>query len=453
MTETKKTIIFAGVAVCLALLAFIFAPEKITPDAFLDQGEAFFPDFKNPNDATTLEVVEFDEETGSPKAFKVTFKDGRWTIPSHHNYPADGKDRLAKTAAGVIGIVKDDFRTDNVSDYEALGVIDPLKETTGLKGLGKRVTIKGEGEKVLADFIIGKKIERRPNMRFVRIPNQKRVYAARMDIDISTNFADWIDTDLLQLNKDNIKTVALNNYTINEQTRSVSRHDNVELKLDGNRWKAKGMKSNQQVDSTAIDTLLSTLDELTIVGVRPKPAGLSASLKQDKGTSNISQSDARSLQNKGYYFTGDGEMLSNEGELLIHTSKGISFTLRFGEVVYGSGLAVTAGSNKKAGETQTGAASQNRYLFVSAKFNENTFHEPPKPSNTTFLKMDDSLWTDKQKENKSLYDAHNKWKRKVENGQNTAQELNNRFADWYFVISNDSFEKLHLSRNKLGFAE
>jgi hypothetical protein len=65
----------------------------------------------------------------------VTFENGRWTIPSHHGYPADGKDRLAKTAAGLIGLTKDDFRTDNVADHEACGVIDPLDNTVQtLKG-------------------------------------------------------------------------------------------------------------------------------------------------------------------------------------------------------------------------------------------------------------------------------------------------------------------------------
>ena len=70
---------------------------------------------------------------------------GIWTIPSHRDYPADGMDRLSKTAAGVIGIKKDEFRSDNPTDHEALGVIGPLDEIeTSLKGRGQRVTIKGK---------------------------------------------------------------------------------------------------------------------------------------------------------------------------------------------------------------------------------------------------------------------------------------------------------------------
>ena len=67
MNETKKTIYFAAAAVVLALVAFIMAPKRLTPDAFLDQGEAFFTEFTDPNEANTLEVITFDESTGSAR--------------------------------------------------------------------------------------------------------------------------------------------------------------------------------------------------------------------------------------------------------------------------------------------------------------------------------------------------------------------------------------------------
>jgi len=209
MSETRKTMTWAGAAIFLLVLAFLTAPRGITPDAFLDQGEAFFPEFTDPNLATTLEVIEFDEETAAAQPFKVTLNQGRWTIPSHHNYPADGEDRLAKTAAGVIDIRKDDFRSNNVADHEACGVIDPLDQTvTTLQGRGKRVTIKGESDQVLADLIIGTRLEGRDNLRFVRLPDQKRVYVARIDIDISTRFEDRIERDLLQVNQSDIQQIS-----------------------------------------------------------------------------------------------------------------------------------------------------------------------------------------------------------------------------------------------------
>ncbi|MFQ5707677.1 MAG: DUF4340 domain-containing protein [bacterium] len=448
MNETKKTLIFGGAAVALALLAFITAPKRVTPGAFLDKGELFFPDFTDPNTATTLEVIDYDEETGAAKPFKVTFKDGRWTIPSHHDYPADGKDRLAKTAAGVLVLRKDDFRSDNVSDYEACGVIDPLDETSAaLKGRGKRVIIKGKNDQVLADIIIGKKIEGRDKFRFVRIPDQKRIYAARVDLNISTEFSDWIEKDLLEINKDDIKQVVLKDYSINEATGTVNQRDVLILDKKDDVWKANRMAANQEVDQTKMSSLLSALDNLSIVGVRPKPGGLSRSLRKESNGISITQQAVLSLQSKGYYFTRDGQLLSNEGELKARTKDGVTYTLRFGEIVYGSGEAVTAGTetdgNKKSGP------GENRYLFITTDFDATQFKEPSKPKNTDFANKPDSLWTDADRKNKELQNEHDKWQEKIDKGQKISDDLNARFARWYYVISAKSFDKLHLKRKEL----
>jgi len=448
LNESKKTLIYAGTAAVLALLAVIFAPKKIVPEAFTDQGEPFFPNFTDPNAARTLEVIDYDEETGTAKPFKVTFQDGRWTIPSHHNYPADAKDRLAKTAAGIIELKKDDFRSDNVADHEVCGVIDPLDETAGLTGRGRRVTIKGANDVILADIILGKPVEGREGFRFVRLPDQKRIYAAKVNVDISTRFQDWIDTDLLRVDKRKIDRVILKDYSINERTLTVEQRDNLILTRENSHWKANRMKANQEVDSTKMQKLLTALDELTIVGVRPKPAGLSASLKKAEGEQTISRADLHSLQAKGFYLTRDGQLMSNEGELQVHTEDGVNYTLRFGEVVYGSGLAVTAGVEEEGKQPKSGAA-QNRYLVITTSFDERAFPEPKKPANTEFLKKPDSLWTDEDRENKKLQDAHDKWQRDVEHVRKLSEDLNARFADWYYVISDDSFKKLHLKRKDL----
>ena len=248
--NNKTTLIFSAGALALAVFAFLLSGPTVTPDAFLDQGEEFFPDFKDPNSATTLEVIEYNEETGEAKPFKVTNQDGIWTIPSHHNHPADGKERLAKTAAGVMGIIKDDFRTDNVSDHEQCGVIDPLDETAlSLTGRGKRVTLKGPGGAILADFIVGGDVPGHPSFRFVRRPDEKRVYAVRIDIDISTKFVDWIDDDLLVVDKDRIGQVILHDYSVDERSGSLNVRDRVKLGLNDTTWSADNMPKGYIVDS------------------------------------------------------------------------------------------------------------------------------------------------------------------------------------------------------------
>jgi hypothetical protein len=441
----KRTKTLAGAAVLLAVVAFATAPRNVTPSAFSDVGESFFPNFQDPNAATTLEVIEFDEGTAAAKPFKVTNQNGIWTIPSHHGYPADGKDRLAKTAAGVISIKKEDFRSDNVADHEALGVIDPLDETsTTLKGRGKRVTIKGQNDEVLADLIVGKAIEGREGYHFVRVPDHKRVYAAKIDADISTKFEDWIEKDLLQVDRDKIDRVTLEDYSIDERTLMVDMRDTVTLEKKDDQWAANRMRPNEEVETFKVNDLLREIDDLKIVGVRPKPQGMSERLD----ALTISREDMLSLQTRGYYLTRDGSIMSNEGELQVSTKEGIIYTLRFGEILYGTGEAITAGASADADQT-SGGPGENRYLFVSARFDDSLVTAPPKPANTEFEGKEESALTDADKENKKLADAYKSWEENVKKGRETAEALSKRFGPWYYVISASSFDKIHLKRSDL----
>ncbi len=450
MDEIKKTAIFAAAAVVLAVIAFLASPSRITPEIFLDQGELFFPDFTDPNAAQTLEVLEYDEATGSARPFKVTFEKGRWVIPSHHNHPADAKDRLAQTAAAIIELRKEDFRTDNVADHENLGVVDPLDETaSGLKGRGKRVTFKDENDNILADLIIGNQVPDKAGYRFVRKPNQKRVYAVHMNMEVSNNFTDWIDTDLMQVERSKIDRITILDYSIDERTRRINEREHLVLTHQDTAWTANKIKSSEKVDKTKINSLLSAIDDLSIVGVRPKPVGLSRDLKKiTSGEKKLSTEEVLSLQSKGFFFTGEGELKSNEGEIIVHTSEGIVYTLRFGEVLYGTGLAVTAGLETEEGQPETSAA-ENRYLFITTDFDPSVYKEPTKPSSTDFLKKSDSLLTDFDREQKKLYEEHQNWATRLEKSRLESELLNARFAEWYYVISSESFDKLNLSRTDL----
>ena len=445
--ETKKTMMFGGAAVVLMLLAWITAPRPVTPDEFSDVGKQFFPEFNDPSVARSLEVVTWDEQTGSAIPFKVVNQNGNWSIPSHFNYPADGAERLAKVAAGMIGVTRDDYRGRNSTDYQAFGVIDPMEEGAAVEGRGQRITIRGENEVVLADLIVGKAIPDREGLRYVRKADEKQVYAARLDLELTTKFSDWIDADLLMVDKNNIDRVEINNYSINERSGTIRQGEKLVLNKDGSTWKMDGMRAAQEVNITEMNNVLAGIDELAIVGVRPKPAGLSASLKGNEEAIRISDGDVMDLQSKGYFFSRDGSLVSNEGELEVETNDGVVYTLRFGEVAPGTGLAVSSGVGADA-VTEESSAS-NRYLFITANFDRERFKEPRMPANTDFQSKADSLWSNADRENKTLYDAHQAWVFQIASGEAKVSGLVERFADWYYVISEKTFEKLRKDRSKL----
>ena len=426
MTESKRTMSFVGIAVAVCVVALVSAPRRTAPDAFFDVGDPFFPDFADAEMAATLEVIEWDEQTASAIPFEVTNRGGLWTIPSHHSYPADGEERLATAAANMINVVKDDFRSDNISDHEALGVIDPIDDmSTSLEGRGTRVTFKDPNEAVLADLILGNELLERPGFRFVRVPDQKRVYAARFDGAISTAFEDWIETNLLEVSRSQIDHLVLNEYFVDEGTRQVVRRGEFILdKIAEDNWTANRVTSGQEVNFVQVNLLVGAILDLKIAGVRPKPSGMTGNLRDAAIAGNITQSDIQALVRRGFFPTPDGGLLSNEGEVLVRTTEGVLYTLRFGEVVYGSGEAVAIGNDTSDEEqSETG---ENRYVFITAEFDQTSLPEP-QASDT---------------------DAHTSWQRRVQEGQDKAERLAARFAGWYYVIAADSYDRIHKPRDE-----
>ena len=409
---------------CSGVVALVSAPRRATPDAFFDIGEPFFPEFTDPDAAATLEVVEFDEATAAAIPFQVTNRGGLWTIPSHHDYPADGRARLSNLSADIISVIKEDFRSDNVADHEALGVIDPTDLTaTSLVGRGTRVTVRSEGDEVLADLIVGNPIEAHPGLRFVRVPEQKRVYAARFEADISTAFEDWIEGNLLEVERDQVEHIVLNEYRIDERTRSVSRRGEFTLdKVEQDSWRGSDVPPNQEVNFVEVNRLVGAIIGMEVAGVRPKPAGMSGNLRDAANAGRISQADVRDLVNKGFYPTAEGGLLSNEGELLVRTTGGVLYTLRFGEIVYGRGEAVVLGDDT-SDDAESGPG-ENRYVFITAEFDPKALPEPQA----------------------SAADAHQSWERRVREGEQLSERLATRFANWYYVVSADSYDRIHLPR-------
>src|SRR6187431_861947 len=98
MNESVKTLAFLAVAAGLVITAAVVEPETAVPKILSDEGESFYPNFRDPQAVKTIEVVDYDETTATARPFQVDSQKGRWVLPTHSNYPVDAKDRLLKTA-------------------------------------------------------------------------------------------------------------------------------------------------------------------------------------------------------------------------------------------------------------------------------------------------------------------------------------------------------------------
>jgi len=474
MNETSKTIAFIAAALLLGGAAAARLTTKAPTGAFFEQGGAFFPEFKDPSTAASMEVIAYDPSTASPSQFKVMLKGNRWTIPSHHDYPADAKDRLKNTSTGFIDLTKDAIRSTLRDDHKALGVLDPLDpKVAGSEGLGKRVILRDKSDKVLADFIIGKDVPGHPEQRYVRVPSQNQTYAVNFQkekdkVDLSTRFSDWIETNLLKLDASHVRRIVFDNHKVDPEQGIIRPGDHltVERKDASGPWTMiPAVDPDEEVNAEKLTGLTTALADLKIAGVRPKPPGLTAELKAT-GEIAATKTAIQSLASKGFYMMRNGDLVSNQGDVRVITDEGVVYVLRFGEVTFASGEDLTAGSKEsgkekeKGGEKKSEGGVESRYLLVTAEFDPafvpEPVQEPPAPAPKALPKdvfMPEPGTAERAEMDKKAQEKADREQaerdRKLEEGRKRAKELSDRFAAWYYVVPGDNFRDIVLDRAAL----
>lgn len=504
MTEIQRTLTFVGVAAASLVVALFAAPSPPKPPkAFEEVGAEFYPDFKDPDAAKQLQVIAYNPDTAEARVFGVEFKNGLWRIPSRHNYPADGKDRLAKCAASIIGLKREALAGQREAEHAEFEVVDPFDEKSESLKRGQRITLKDEGGKILADYIIGKAVPNQTGYFYVRKPDEKATYKAKLSIELSTKFADWIEPDLLKIDSMKLTGIEIDNYSVDTNRGRILEQDKSKLarKNSSDPWKLEGLDDKtEEVNQDEVRKLVDGLDNLKIVGVRPKPAKLQRDLKLDEGIT-LDQQTMIDLGMKGFLFargeSGGQQMVSKEGEVVARTDQGVQYQLHFGDVFTGTEEEIEFGfaktdekpaddaEKKPEDEKKSGSLKKSRYLFVTAAFNPEALGDKPtepvkpeapeEPEGDKPAPRDESSPADatvadnvghwaEYNAKKSAYDlassgfesAKSKYEsdlkayeEKVKTGEKLVKELNNRFADWYYVISGDSFENLRQGRKTL----
>ena len=529
MTETVKTLIYAGLAIALGAVAlWVNLPprETVTPES-----EVLYADFKDSKDAARLEIVRVDEAQGKLDRFEVERMQGRWVIPSHGNYPADAQAQMTDAATSLIDLNIIGIASDNPSDQELFGVVEPTESRleAGDKGFGMLVAFQDTKGEDLARLIVGKQVKDSPTQRFVRKAGQNRVYVVDLDVSkLTTNFSDWIEKDLLKISPWDIDRLTVKDYRFIVKPAangfSLQLDPRLEATIgwdnDGNSWELLGMsrfvqqrpvptelQADEELNKEKLDELKSALDNLQIVNVLPKPKGLGENVTDEEAFQNPEFRE--SLQNIGVMPAQIGrkrELLGSNGELNVGTKDGVEYVLRFGN---------SAGADE--GTTKDGDVKVRRYLYVTARLDESRLKPPalqelptestvpvaptepaappaasdapeaapeateaPAPGDACQAadepaaepsdeqpapeapateapaaappadeapKSDFDLKRKQiEKENQRKMDEYHERRRKAEA---KVRELNARFAGWYYVISDDEFQKIHLTRSDL----
>ncbi len=502
MNESQRTLAFVIVAVVSVVAARFAGPSgPKTSTVITDVGSVFYPDFKDADAAKSLQVTNYNPETAEVRPFSVVQgKDGMWRIPTRHNYPADGKDRLAKTATSVIGIKRETFAGRRENEHAEFGVIDPQGDkTSDLKGIGNRITLKGADDKVLADYIIGKEVKGRQGYFYIRRPDEMATYIAKLDIQISTKFTDWIEPDLLKIEGTRLNEIVIDTTSVDPGKQAIVEGESSKLtrKNSTDPWKMDGLdEAAEEINQEEIRKLVTALDDLKIVGVRQKPSKLMQGLRE--GELKLDQSTVIDLDLKGFFLVrsqkgGGYRLVPKEGKVIAVTDQGVAYDLSFGEVFSGNEQEVEVGFAAKEGDAakkpedaakddeknpdSTKSLQKSRYLFVMVHFDETGLGpkpeapvkpEPPGDTPAADAASDDpadaGAPVNTAEDPKKVYEAalakfefdqkkHESdvktYSQKIKDGEKLVKELNTRFSDWYYVVSGESFENLRQGKKTL----
>ena len=573
--EPLKTGIFVVVGVALIAGAFgvhhLAKPKEI--GEFATVGEEFYPDY-DPDKVKSLRVAAYDVEKGKLREFSVEFREKAWRIPTHHGYPVEDGERLAETAASVVGIERITLAGRTDKEHARFGVIDPTGEKVedveedDAEDIGRRVTLYAADGEELVDLIIGKEVDdddadedgrlreirgesERDPLHYVRRADEAETFTAELSIDISTRFTDWIKPDLLMMNSGDLKELVIEDYS--PQTGSTQ---TLKLVKDGFSWELDGLdEETEELKTSEISSLTSQLANFKIAGVRPreKVEGvplLTPDLKVlgpefvDLLQSELMSFGFRLIKDEN---SDSNRLISREGQLTAATSEGLVYHLYFGNVFSGSEEEIEIGSadgdkdksgdeSKKDDEEQDSDETKSRYFLARVSFDESfidkpeppveptrpvepvkpdvppgpeddgepqddttekaagePMDEPPGPCDDSADDADDGgsdgteettddmgegedvpekkspleLYEEAMEQYRfelSQYDAAvarheddkkqhqedlKKYEEDIEKGKEKVDQLNERFANWYYVISGDDLETLKLSRDKL----
>ncbi|GIW98179.1 MAG: hypothetical protein KatS3mg111_1512 [Pirellulaceae bacterium] len=488
----RTTVLFVALAVISVGLAWWSKPEAIIKesDASLERiGEDVFPGLSDPNLATSLEIITYDETLARLKPFVVA-KDkqtGLWKLPSHDGYPADAADQVRDATTPLIGLKILSIASTDRGDHELFGVISPEDSSlaAGTSGVGMLVRLKDETDKVLAALIIGKQVEGAPQQRYVRIPTEDVVYTVEIDTHaFTTDFRDWIDERLLDVRGFDITKVIGHDYELVQQATNsvrIERHFDVELAYDAanNRWSLGDYRTyrggaalpaepapGEQLNTRFLNDLRMAAQDLEIINVKRKPATLAAAVREGKWDLEDEQSIA-TLQELGFFVarTPQGsQVFAVGGETIIEIGAGVQYVLQFGQA--------TANLATIEEDMESESSGLSRYLLVTAQLDESRF--PPPELEAVPETVEEMLERDRQvagedasasdetpeelrerlevvreqimKENQRKVDERQE---RIEAARRQVSELNARFADWFYVIADEDYLPLRITRDKL----
>ncbi|TWT31821.1 DUF4340 domain-containing protein [Blastopirellula retiformator] len=459
MNELVKTSIFVGIATLFTIGAVASRPVLAPSNPEDEVGKPLFPEFTNPDQAASLSITKYDSEIVTLNTLTLDESPTGWVVTSEGGYPADASEQVRIAATALIDLKVIDAFDALPSQLAEFGLVKPDVETLEItdSGVGELVLISDSDNKPLAELIIGKQDEARPAIRYVRIPSRDRIYVVQLNPEaFPIEFKKWIDSDLLELNPFDVAQMTFADYSAAllqgaAGNARIDRADQMEAVVDysdiDNKWTLSSYKlpvggrlepaqlgPGEKLNETALTTARTTLDEMQLVDVVKKPAGLAENLKVD-GQFNNEGLDTLILNGFLPYGTNPMRLIGDSGEVNIHTKDAVKYRLLFGK------------------EQDGGADGTRRFLMIQVELDKAALGTPNMTA-VPELKEGDGVDVKKLAEEIAAIKLANDreldaYREKENAAMRKVFEMNSRFADWYYVIPNEQYKKIMLTQKQL----
>lgn len=194
-----------------------------------------------------------------------------------------------------------------------------------------------------------------------------------------------------------IRKVSITSYMLDLFNGALAGREDVTLVQNNGEWRSE---NGQPIKQDVAKAMAATLDSLKIVDARPKPAALAKDLRA--GHITLTGETAAALRQSGFFITQTGRILASDGEMVVEMANGVMYQIRFGDVAPNT--------------LDPGKPSDNRYIFVTTSW--------------------DGARADKYSDTSGT-------------GEKSSQDLNSRFANWFYVFAGPDYQKLRLKRKDI----
>jgi hypothetical protein len=348
MKSAYSTTIIMGViaAVTAAIAAANFPwPQSVTENAQVSK-----PLFENYETTSVrgIQVIAYDNDRSDIERLRLKRSGQNWVVPQKSNFDVTGNQRVLQVTRALNDRVVLEVNSDNQNDHVNFGVLDPsdVGSNAARSKLGTKLVLTDRDNQTIAHIIVGDQVKNSPGKHYVRIPGKPTIYTIEFDKSIlSTDFAQWVDPNLLKLPINASSGLAIEQFTLNrhrldtktqkdESLYTAQLEINNQQKLTATQFTIAEKEADvSELPNGFAESTVRSLYLLKPTDVEKKSSAEIKTLKQPKTAETESLAGLknrgflyRGFENEGHQFTG------TNGEISVLRSDGVRLNIIIGKL-------------------------------------------------------------------------------------------------------------------------